>query len=172
MRIPLGGLLTPLLAPSHMMALIALGLLIGGHRATVVPNAAFAAGLAAGLTGIALGVGETPATDVLLVATAATAGLVALARALPIVLTAALAALVGVSFGLDSPPEAISLAAGVVLLISTGIEAVAALFLVVLVARYLNRRWWQQLAIRIVGSWIAASAILGLALRFARGLVF
>jgi urease accessory protein len=171
MNLPFGGLLATLLAPSHLMALIAVGLLIGQQRTGVVSIAAFAAGIAVGLAGIALAAGETAALDVLLVATASTGGLVALARALPVALAAALAIVVGVALGLDSPPEAISLAAGIALLVTTGVGAVAILLLVVLAARHLTR-WWQQLAIRIVGSWIAASAILGLALRFARGLVF
>jgi hypothetical protein len=31
---------------------------------------------------------------------------------------------------------------------------------------------WQRIGLRIVGSWIAASAILVLALRFERGMLF
>src|ERR1700736_5892750 len=63
-----GGLLHPLLAPAHVVALIGLGLIAGRNflatGAAII--AAFAFGLAGGLGAIAWGVGETPATDVLL----------------------------------------------------------------------------------------------------------
>jgi urease accessory protein len=166
----IGGLL-PLAVPAHILALLALGLLIGQQRAVFWTSTAFVAGLAAGLIMIAVAVGPTPAIDVLLGATVLAGALVALARPLATLLLMLLAAMIGVALGLDSPPETISVAAGRAMLAGTWIGASLVLALVATGASYLTV-WWQRLGARIVGSWTAASAILVLALRFARGLMF
>ena len=165
------GLLHPLVIPAHVLALLALGLLIGQQRAMLPPSVGFATALAAGLTAITLAIGETAALDVLLAATALAGVLLALARPLPTLLSTALAAVTGIALGLDSPPEAISLAAAIATLVGTGLGACLVLLLVAAAAHCLTR-WWQRIGMRIVGSWLAASAILVLALRFARGLMF
>lgn len=165
-----GGLL-PLAVPAHILALVVLGLLIGRQGAPFVTLACFVAGLAAGLAALALAVGQTPAIDVLLLATALVGALVALARPLPMLIVMLLAAVIGLALGLDSPPETISISAARVMLIGTWIGASLVLALLAIGASYLTL-WWLQIGVRIVGSWIAASAILVLALRFARGLMF
>jgi urease accessory protein len=167
----IGGLLQPLAVPAHILALLVSGLLVGQQRAAFLTWAAFVAGLAAGLAAIAFAVGQTPAVDVLLAATALAGTLVALARPLPILVAMALTAAAGLALGLDSPPETISVAAGRAMLVGTWIGASLVLALVATGASYLTL-WWQRLGTRIVGSWIAASAILVLALRFTRGLMF
>lgn len=168
-----GGLLNPLTTPAHLIALLGLGLLIGGGRSgsRLAPLAAFALGLGGGLAAIALGVGQTPALDVLLIATALIGLLVALAPAIPTMMSALLALIVGAALGLDSPPQAISIADATATLIGTGLAA-GVVPLVVVACVTLITRAWQRIGLRIVGSWIAASAILVLALRFARGMLF
>jgi hypothetical protein len=168
------GLLQPLVLPAHVLALLALGLLISQQHAylRLLPLAGFVAGLAGGLTAVALAVGATPAPDVLLAAAGLAGILVAIGRPLPTLVCALLAAVAGAAFGLDSPPEAISIAAGTLILIGTGLGASAALVLVVVGASRLvgaREQVWPRIGVRVVGSWIAASAILVLALRFARG---
>lgn len=164
----IGGLLHPLALPAHILALLALGLLIGQQRGRLVPLAAFFAGLLAGLSALAFAVATTSAANVLLAATAVSGLLVALARPLPVLISGPLAAIAGVALGLDSPPTAIAIAAAVTMLIGTGIAAALAVAIVVAGTSYLTRAW-QQIGVRILGSWIAASAILVLALRFVRG---
>ena len=168
-----GGFLNPLTVPAHLVALLGLGLLIGGQRdrGALVPWLAFALGLDTGLAAIALGAGQTPAIDILLAATVVSGLLVALAIALPNALCAGLALVTGVALGLDSPPQAISLAGATTALIGTGLSACLTLALMVAGARACTRDW-QRIGLRILGSWIAASAILVLALRFARGMLF
>ena len=173
----IGGLLHPLAMPAHALALLALGLLIGEQHAERRPLllTVFAAGLVAGLTAIALAVGETPAADVLLAAAVLTGALVALARPLPALACALLAAVTGAALGLDSPPEAISLALGTITLIGTGLGATIALTVVAAAAGYLVRvpeHVWLRTGVRVLGSWMAASALLVLALRLARGQLF
>jgi hydrogenase/urease accessory protein HupE len=168
------GLLHPLALPAHALALLALGLLIGQQpaRRRLLLSAAFAAGLAAGLVAIARAVGPTRAADVLLAAAGLTGLLVAIGRPFPVPAAALLAAVAGAALGLDSPPQATSIAAGTLTLIGTGLGASLALALVVAGAGALagaKGLAWPRIGVRVLGSWIAASAILVLALRFARG---
>jgi urease accessory protein len=167
-----GGFLNPLTVPAHLVVLLGLGLLVGGRRGggAVVPLSAFVLGLAAGLAAIARGAGQTPAIDILLAATVVSGLLVSLAIALPDALCAGLALVTGVALGLDSPPQAISLASATTALVGTGLSACLALALVAAGARACTVDW-QRIGLRILGSWIAASAILVLALRFARGML-
>jgi urease accessory protein len=166
----LGGLLHPLAVPAHAIALLALGLLIAQQRAhtRIVATAFFVTALIAGLGAIVLGVGPTSALDVLLAATALNGLLVALDRPMPILVCAPLAIIVGGALGLDSPPEVIALSDATIMLIGTGVGACVALALIVAGASCLTAGW-QRIGIRILGSWSAASAILVLALRLARG---
>ena len=166
------GLSHPLALPAHVLALLALGLLIGQQMAgrRIVPLAAFVVGVSAGLTAIASGVGQTSAADVLLAVAFANGALVAMARPLPTLACALLAAITGVTLGLDSPPEAIS-----IMLLGTGLGASLALAAIVAGTSYIASvgDWnWCRIGARILGSWIAASAVLVLALRFARGQLF
>ena len=68
---------------------------------------------------LALAVGETPAATVLLVVVAIAGALVAAAFRLPLLVVGPLAAAMGVTIGLDSPPEVISLQEAVLMLIGT-----------------------------------------------------
>jgi len=155
------------LAPAHVVALIGPALVaarLGSRqRATVV--AAFTAGLAAGLGVLAAGLGETPAADVLMVAAALCGLAAAAAFPLPPAVTAALAFVVGVAGGLDSPPHAIALREAVLSLIGTACSGIAA-FAVLVAATAPLVRIWQGVVLRVAGSWIAAIAILVLALRW------
>ena len=168
-----GGFLNPLTVPAHILALLGLGLLIGGQDAgrRLVAYVGFALALATALAAIAWAVGQTPAMDVLLCATGLIGLLVALAFALPSTLCVALALIVGVALGLDSPPQVIAMADAALALTGTWLGASCALALVVVCTGRLTHDW-QRIGVRIVGSWIAASAILVLALRFARGMLF
>ncbi|HEY3642214.1 MAG TPA: HupE/UreJ family protein [Xanthobacteraceae bacterium] len=165
----LGGLLHPLLTPSHALALLGLGLLIGQQPASKrpLPLMLFVLALAAGLLALAFAVGETPAGDVLLAGVAISGVLVAAAFRLSILVLGPLATVVGAAIGLDSPPDVVSLREGVLMLIGTGIGASIALWLVVAGAARMARDW-QQIGVRVLGSWTAASALLAIAVRFAR----
>ena len=71
------------------------------------------------------------------------------------------------SIGLDSPPDVVSLQEAIVKLIGTGLGASIALGLVVEGAARMARDW-QLIGVRVLGSWTAASALLAIAVRFAR----
>ncbi len=162
-----GGLMQALL-PAHVMALISTALLAA--RARLWPSigfvAAFAAGLAAGLAALALGIGETPARDVLLAA-ALLGGLAAAAAVTaPAWASGSTASIVGLALGLDSPPDAILLREALFGLLGTWCAGAALLAAALAVARPLARLW-NGVALRVAGSWLAATVILVLALRWA-----
>ena len=162
-----GGLLHPVLVPAHALGLLALGLFIARQESRRSPILIFAAALVAGLGAIALAVGPTPAAEILLANTVVVGALVAIAFAPPRPVGWLAATVTGATLGLDSPPDEISIALGTLALIGTALGACVALALVIgLTARV--RRDWQRLGVRILGSWIAASAMLVLAARLAR----
>lgn len=164
-----GGLLHPLLVPAHMLALVGLGLWIGQHasRPRAVLLGLFAASLAAGVIVIVSAFAVTGADDAILVV-AAVAGLAAaIARPQWLLVSAPLSAIAGAAIALDSVPQEISMTATFLALAGSAVAA----FLIVMMMADLTVYWrrdWQRIAIRIAGSWIAASAILVLALRLAR----
>jgi urease accessory protein len=158
----LGGLLHPILVPAHALGLFALGVFIVQQRGRRVVLLMFAAALAAGLVALLVGVGQTPADVVLLANTFLLGGLTAAAWPLPPLLSGLLAAVAGVALALDSPPDAISIVEGNLMLLGTALGACTALAVVITIGRVMKFRW-QPLGIRILGSWIAASALLALA---------
>ena len=160
-----GGLLHPLFVPTHTLALVALGLLIGRQpaRARTVAALMLAASLIGGFLAITRAIGETPAPDILL-GTAAVCGLlVALAVPLPPIIPWIAAAVTGAALALDSPPDVVDVREAIVMMLGTGLGALL-LPLAVVECTVAIKAMWLQIGIRVVGSWIAASAILGLAL--------
>ena len=163
-----GGLLHPLLVPAHGLALVGLGILISQQadwgRAVVL--AAIVA-LAAGLGVMTLGVVPLFVGEALLGLAAVTGLLVALARPVPDIAGAVLATATGFAIALDSPPEVLSLREANLMLVGTGLGAASLVIVMSELARRLQSAW-PRIGMRIIGSWIAASAILVLALRLAR----
>jgi urease accessory protein len=162
-----GGLLHPLLMPSHLMAALALGLLIGQQGWGSGVPLMYAIAVCAGLGVIALGTVPRFAEETVLAAGGAVGLLVALAWRVLWVVGAGLAAVAGFALALDSPPEAISLAEAHLTLLGTALGAPVLVAAAAFVAARLCRDW-QRIGMRIAGSWIAASAMLVLALRFLR----
>jgi urease accessory protein len=156
-----------LLLPVHLAAMLALGLLIGQQRWERAVIAVYVAALLTGLGAIALAYAPTLAEEGLLGATALTGCALAWARPWPEWAGAALAAGAGLALALDSPPEALSLAKANLELVVTACGATAMVWAIARLGQWLNRSP-AHLATRIFGSWIAASAVLVLALRLVR----
>lgn len=164
----IGGLAQFFVA-SHLLAIAALGLLAGqhGHRFPLGVLAAFAVGLVAGSIMVASAIRENPVSLGLLMLALVAAGLVVLGRDVSDWLIGLMTFAAGSALPLNAPPHEITianaiasqaglaLAATIVLALATGISVSAT-------------RPWQRIGLRIAGSWIAASAILVLALRMAR----
>lgn len=165
----LAGLLHPFLVPAHVIALVAVGLMIAqqgpGDRAVLL--IVFIAALAGGFVAVVLAVAANYALLYLLAASAAAGLLATLGRPLPLALTVTPAAVTGAAFIFDSVPQDISMSASAAALAASACAAgFAVAALAVLVVRL--RHPYLQVGMRIIASWAAASAILVLALHFAR----
>jgi hydrogenase/urease accessory protein HupE len=159
-----GGLLHPLIEPTHLLALVALGLLIGQRGIARAEGvlAGFAAGLVLGL--VAAAFGRTFDADLALLAVAALTGaLVALSFALPAAGCAVLGAAIGGAVGMGSNPDAFTGSALLAALSGAGLGAGLFLLSVAAVVNAL-RRPWLTILVRVVGSWACAASVLVLAL--------
>jgi urease accessory protein len=157
------GFVNPLTTPAHLLTLLALGLLLGWQPQRFVVLLIFALALAAGFLAIVLAIETTPARTVLLAVAAALGAMVAAAWA-PKLLAWLFAAIAGAALALDSPPQAVTITEAYATLAGTAVGACAMLVLVAAIAGHVKADW-QRLGIRILGSWIAASAILVLAVQ-------
>ena len=162
-----GGVVHPLLELPQILALVALGLLIGqrGLAATRPASLVFASATALGL--VAAGLGFTPDTGAVLLGGAGLAGLAVLTAApLPRALYALLAGGTGLAVGLGSAPEVVAGSARAVMLLGSGVGACVWMFNVVGVVHEI-RRPWLGVGVRVIGSWIVACTVLMTALAVA-----
>ncbi len=162
-----GGLMHPYFVTAHGAAIVALGLLVGQQGWGRVTPIVFIAALMAGLGLIWLAAVPRYINEALLVLAVVCGLLVALARPLPEPVGIVFGVLIGVAVGLDSPPEVLSVREANLMLIGTGLGASLFLVLAVEGASQLVKPW-QRIGARVAGSWIAAAAILVLALNFSR----
>jgi len=91
----------------------------------------------------------------------------AIGRPLRQIVIHALAFAIGIALALNTPPQAVTIPGAIAAQLGTGMATLAVMGLVTFVAAETDKDW-QRIGIRIVGSWIAASAILVIALRLAR----
>lgn len=164
------GALHPFAVPSHALMLLGIGLLFGQQgqrwRITLGINLLiFAVALLAGLLAMAAGLSFTTAP--LLLGCAMLAGLATvIAKPLPGFFGALIAGLGGFLIGVDSAPDQVS--AWKLLLICSGTLIGACLGLIYLwgMAAFLcEKNDWRSVLIRIIGSWLTASAFLVLVLQ-------
>lgn len=160
-----GGLLHPYFVPGHILAMVALSLVIGGldwrgwRTAAVIWLAALLAGLGLGAAGVAP---FHPA--IVLLSMAMVCGVAAaMGRPTGIVPVAVATAVVGLTIGIDSVPE--DLSAGVPWQVLGATVLGAGVFPVYFGALPIRfRRDWLQLGMRIAGSWVIAVSAMVLAL--------
>jgi hypothetical protein len=159
---------TQFFAPTHLLAIVALGLLSGQQAVRLaIPIATLAIGLAAGSAIVASAIRENPAAPALLILASATAALAILDRNWPSWTAAALALAVGAALALNAPPQEFTVPAAVVSQLGFALAAIATFALAIFITGQAKLPW-HRIGVRIVASWIAASAILVLALRLAR----
>ena len=160
-----GGMLHALLIPEHGMSLLALGVALGLQQPVASRSGVliFVAALTGGLVVTAFIAEPALAADILLAATGIL-GLLIAAAWVPPVVGGFLAAIAGVTFALDSRPEVTSTDEIIRMLIGTGIGAALALALVTGASTFLKGNG-ARIVMRVLGSWIAAIAIMDLALR-------
>jgi len=158
------GMLHPLIVPAHVLLLVGLGLLLGQHTPKISRPAwsAFALALVAGLAAAAAS-GAQVSLPVLLVLAFLAALLVILDRPVGVTIAVGLGIAAGIVIGLSSRPET-------TISRELWLGLTGAAFGAVLILSYVGglaatvSRPWQRIAVRVAGSWIAASALIVLSL--------
>ena len=163
----LNGVLHPLLVPAQVIAIVALGLLYGQHqedknkKSVLVFLMAIIAGLI--LTGLFI----TPDVSILLLIVATIIGLiVVIGLTLPQTMYIILAVTVGFIVGLDSAQTDLDTRSTIVSLFGSGVGIYFLFLYSMALSESLTHRQWQKIAVRIMASWLCASALMVLALRF------
>jgi urease accessory protein len=160
------GMLHPVITIETVLSLIALSLLAGQQRreAAIHLLAAFPAALIVGALLASLRDAPSSLGIVQLILTAGFGILVAFARPVPSWLLVALGAVLGVTAGWANAAELVGQVSR--LRFIAGLAVVGLLLLVYGNGLVRNlKREWTQIAVRVVGSWIAAVSILVLGLR-------
>jgi hydrogenase/urease accessory protein HupE len=162
------GILHPLFVPSHLLLLVATGLLFG-QRGPRKHQAALAGFLLATIAGLAanwfLTLEEYEA--VVLIGAALVGLVVAIKPPLNAGLILFIALSAGLALGLDSSPGALVGKEKFVFLFGCVIGIYLLMLYPMGIADRFNSRAWQIIGVRVIGSWVAASAVLVLALSFA-----
>lgn len=163
-----GGLLHPLLVPSHALALIALGLMVGTSavRVQIMLFVAFTTAALAAFALITLAYSATQSETLILCLGAALGLLLAADLAPPVPVNIILTVGLSIAVIFDSVPAVLSISETALALAGTTLSAIALVAATARISRALPPAV-SQIGVRIAGSWIAASAIMVLALRFA-----
>lgn len=159
------GLLHPVFVPAHLLLIIAVGLFLGqqGPKRVELALGVFAAATVLGLVVSWFSI-DTGVESLILISSAAIGLLVAMSLQLTLPWCVVIALVAGSFLGIDSAQEALSGADKLVSLIGSGVAIVfLVLYPLILVDKF-NKKAWQRIGIRIIGSWIAASSLLVLAL--------
>jgi urease accessory protein len=160
------GMLHPVVTIETVLPMVALSLLAGQQRRKTAIHllAAFPAALIVGALLASLRGTPSSLGIVQLILTAAFGILVAFARRVPSWLLVALGAALGISAGWANAAELVGQASRFRFI--AGLAVVGLLLLVYGNGLVRNLKWeWTQIAVRVVGSWIAAVSILVLGLR-------
>ncbi|BCH31750.1 hypothetical protein MesoLjLc_36800 [Mesorhizobium sp. L-8-10] len=155
------GLLHPIIVPTELLAIAAIGLLLGFcgfkhcHYGIPALCGGLILGLAMGFIDVAEGAGSGLLVGIALVAAATvTAGI-----GLPVAVAAVLALVGGFAVGLDAQPETQSFP--MAFLTGTATVLSGTVVGLVVAAVVLSRdKFWQEVAVRVAGSWLTASGML------------
>jgi hydrogenase/urease accessory protein HupE len=162
-----GGLLHPVFVPAHLLLLIALGLFIGQRGAKDNQSAVlvFVVAVAVGLIAAWFSVGNS--LEVLILSGAALVGILIVSSfAVNRLLCALIAALAGLLLGADSAQDTLSDKEKFVSLLGNGLGLYLLFLYPMGLADIFNKKPWQKIGVRVIGSWIAASSLLVLALSY------
>lgn len=161
------GLLHPIVVPAELLAIAAMGLLVGrsGLAACRRGIPMLAAGVAVGL-GLASVVATSGTTTPLVVAALVAGAIVTAGQRVPPWVAAGLAALAGTALGIDAAPEAKSHIAAVTSGVATIVGSTALATIIAALALRVEKHW-QHVAAQVAGSWITAWAMLYFAYQLA-----
>jgi hydrogenase/urease accessory protein HupE len=154
------GLLHPFTEPLHIITILGLGLMLSQQGRSVPPQGWIAYTIAALIGLIVSNTGLTLPVNIMLYTLALTLGLLVASRpTLPRQACIVLSLIVGFTLGLDSMSTTEGIGKLIVSIFSTTTGLGIALLIVIGWGDYFSRDW-QKIGIRVIGSWIAASALL------------
>jgi hydrogenase/urease accessory protein HupE len=154
------GLLHPFTEPLHIITIVGLGLMLSQQGRAVPPQGWISYTIAALLGLIASNAGLTLPVYMMLYPLAAILGLlVAIKPVLPRLICLLLSIIAGFTLGIDSMTGAEGIGKLIVTVFSTTTGLGIALLIVIGWGDYFTRDW-QKIGIRVIGSWIATSALL------------
>ena len=165
----LNGMLHPLLVPSQVLIILALGLLYGQHKPTEnkLSVLIFLLATISGL--VTSGLSAAPDVSLFLLIVATLIGLVIISGVtVPQLIFVILGVVTGYMVGLDSAPENLNTKATVVSLFGSGVGIYFMLLYAMALSETLSIKQWQLIAVRVLASWLSASAIMVLALSFSQ----
>ena len=165
-----GGVLHPLTTPAHLLVLLGLGLLAGRQTPLNLktPLAVFIPVSAVALLLTTTGMVKTVYPP-LLIGFALVAGvLVAWGKPLPAPALTALFALAALALGLDSAVETGAASTIVKTLLGTWLGLTLAVVDIAYYLSFCTKQKWQQVGVRVAGSWITAASFMILAFAFRR----
>jgi len=163
----LNGMLHPLLVPAQVLVILAMGLWYGQHQ-PAENKASVLVFLFATIAGLVVSYFSIVNDVSLLLLIAATViGLIIISSiTLPPVFTIILGLFVGFIVGLDSAQETLTDKAKILSLFGSGVGIYFLLLYAMAISETLSVRHWQIIAVRIMASWLSASAMMVLALSF------
>jgi len=163
----LNGMLHPLLVPAQVLIILALGLWYGQHQSAEnkVSVLAFLFATIAGL--VVSGFSMTADVSVLLLIGATVIGLIIISGiSAPQGFYIFLGISAGFIVGLDSAQESLAGKAKIISLFGSGVGIYFLLLYVMAISETLSVKHWQIIAVRVIASWLSASAMMVLALSF------
>jgi urease accessory protein len=163
------GLLHPILVPAHLLLLVSAGLLFGqrGSQKIELILGSFALATLTGLTAAWFSIFSEMETSILVLA--ATIGLlIAVNPQIRLQWYIVIALLTGFFLGIDSAQEELFGKDKLASLFGSGVAIYFLSLYPMALANYFNKKSWQKIGIRILGSWVTASSLLVLALALSK----
>jgi urease accessory protein len=161
------GIAHPLFVPAHLLLILTLGLYLGqqGQERSRDALRLFVTAILSGL--IVAGFTSLSYLEPVLLGSAAVCGLLTAANSsIGKYWFLIIAAIAGFTIGADSAQETLTGIDKLLSLLGSGLGVLVLLGAPMMIVDSLNKETWHGIGIRVVGSWLATSALLVLALSF------
>jgi len=169
------GMLHPFLIPAHVLVIVALGFWIGQlqpikHRVSIL---LYLFSLIAGLTLSAFDLMPEYNWSLILLVLTVIIGISTfigistwVANSVPVAVTSLICIIVALVIGLDSQVEDLTGSTRIISLVGNGVGSYLMLLYAIAISETMSVKRWQQIGIRVLTSWLSASALMVLALNF------
>jgi len=163
------GMLHPFLIPAHVLVIVALGFWIGQlqpikHRASIL---LYLFSLIAGLTLSAFDLMPEYNWSLFLLVLTVIIGISTLvAMSVPVAVTGLICIIVALMIGFDSQVDDLTGSTRIISLVGNGVGSYLMLLYAIAISETMSVKSWQQISIRVLTSWLSASALMVLALNF------